>query len=279
MVNVIITDIEGVLTSSEGSQSPWSLESLLKIRNFIHERKRNIVCILCSGRPTPYGEALIQALDLFFALPKEEAINALNMWKPELISWPSIFENGTCFYDPLAKRVINNPDMTKKQFENIRQIRERVVPDLIRKTGAQLEAGKIFCISVNPPFKNSHEKERISTDDFRPSVEDFLRAFKDDVDISNSISAIDITPKGITKASAVKFLLRNIFVSPEEVLGIGDSSADEDWLKIVGWSATPANGRNKLPSVHFCSPYETTEGFLDIIENLERHNYLGLGRR
>lgn len=278
MIKIVITDIEGILTPPEGSQSPWPLESLLRIRQFIHEQKQNIVCILCSGRSLSYGEAVIQALDLFFLFPKEKAMNTIDIWKTELITWPSILENGTCFYDPLAKRIIVNPELSETQLEHLNLIKEKVIPILIKNTGCQLESGKMFSISLNPPFRKGSDKKRISTEEFRPVVEKAMQDFLNYIEITHSISAVDITPQGISKASAVRFLIKNTNSMAEEILGVGDTAADEEWLNIVGWSAAPANGRGKIKKADYFSPYDVSEGFWDILNNLKKHRYEKVGR-
>lgn len=278
MIKLIITDIEGVLTPPEGSQMPWALKTLLKIRQFIQEQKSRITCVLCSGRSSLYGEALIQALNLFFPYPQEKIKNFINIWEKPLISWPSIFENGLIFYDPLAKRFFLNSELNKVHITMIQEIREKVIPRLLRDTDCQLETGKFSSISLNPPFKKNSHKERISTDEFRPKVESALKGYFDYIEISHSESAIDIVPKGISKASAVHFLIKNSGVKTSEVLGVGDTAADKEWLNIVGWSATPANGKGKLTQMNYFSPYEVEEGFFDILKNLKVHNFEKVGQ-
>jgi hydroxymethylpyrimidine pyrophosphatase-like HAD family hydrolase len=55
----------------------------------------------------------------------------------------------------------------------------------------------------------------------------------------------------------------------EDVLGVGDTGADEAWLREVGWRAAPANGREALPGLHYYSPYAVTRGLLDILRRVE----------
>jgi len=277
MIQLVILDVEGVLTPPENSRKSWSLNNFLNIRQFVRNQRPKIVCILCTGRQVSYGEAVIQALDFFFPFPKNRAQEFADSWKTELLSWPSVFENGACFYDPMAKKLIKNLEMTEAQLNHIREIRAKVVPSLIRDTGCQLEPGKIFSISLNPPLRPGSRTKRVSTNKFRPLVDEAMQNFKNYVNINHSASAIDITPKGITKASAVNFLLKNTGVKPEEVLGVGDTAADEEWLTVVGWSASPANGKGKLKHVNYFSPYEVTDGLFDILKNLEAHNYRKVG--
>jgi hydroxymethylpyrimidine pyrophosphatase-like HAD family hydrolase len=62
-------------------------------------------------------------------------------------------------------------------------------------------------------------------------------------------------------------------LAPEEVLGVGDTQADEAWLREVGWRAAPANGREALPGMHYYSSREVAKGLLDIFERLRACDY------
>ena len=64
-------------------------------------------------------------------------------------------------------------------------------------------------------------------------------------------------------------------IDPRTVLGIGDSSGDEDWLKLVGSAAIPANGRKalmKVPTVRYVSPNIEAAGTLNILESVIDNN-------
>jgi len=273
MIKLIVADVEGVLTPAKGSEIAWSLEGLLKVRQFIEVQKENITFVLCTGRQSPYSEALIQALGLFFEFPKDKVKKYQYIWNIELLSWPSIVENGTCFYDPIAKRVIPNPEMTKKQTESIKEIRSEVIPFLAEKTNCQIEGGKVYSVSLNPPIVSYNPTKRMSISEFFLIIKEAIKEFDNLIEVKHSASAVDIVPKGISKASAIQFLLKNTGIESSEVLGVGDTEADEKWLKFVGWSATPSKGREKLKGVKYISPYEEEKGFLDILENLRNHNY------
>src|SRR5207245_7524598 len=71
MIRLLVLDVEGVITLPGGSQYPWPLEEMLSVRRALAEAPFG--CILCTGRQVPYGEAVIQALDLFRPLPQDAA--------------------------------------------------------------------------------------------------------------------------------------------------------------------------------------------------------------
>lgn len=270
-IKLVILDVEGVLTAAGGSQYPWELSDMLAVREFLETAP--LAVTLCTGRQAPYGEAVIQALNLFYPLPPErrKAGDA-----PELQGWPSIFENGCYFYDPLLKRPFPHPALDAERVRALQRLRAEVLQPLAEAHGAVIEAGKDLSVSLNPPLVPGSHRERQSTESFRPVVEAALRDSLDLIEIKHSASAIDLTPRGVSKASAVRVLLEWCGLRPEEVLGVGDTKGDEDWLRQVGWAAAPANGRLNLPDLNYYAEAEAAAGLLQILRHLERNGYDGL---
>lgn len=267
-LKLVILDVEGVLTLPGGGQYPWPLADLARVRRFLEAAARP--CVLCTGRQQPYGEAVIQGLNLFSPLSGEQRAEVVSRGGPELLAWPSIMENGAYFYDPLAKRPFPHPDLTPERARVLQHVRAEILWPLAQGTGAVVEAGKDFSLSVNPPPVRPGSSERQTTAEFKPVVEAALAEFADQLEIKSSLSAVDITPRGISKASAVRLLLHWLGLAPHEVLGVGDTKADELWLQEVGWRATPANGREALPGMHYYAETEVAAGLLEILEHAQR---------
>ncbi|HEU4753348.1 MAG TPA: HAD family hydrolase [Armatimonadota bacterium] len=271
MIRLLILDVEGVLTLPGGGQHPWPLADLLHVRTALQAAP--FATVLCTGRQQPYGEAVIQALDLFSPLSPEEREQVRAAGGPELLSWPSIVENGAYFYDPLAKRALPHPALTPERIQRLQRLKAEVLLPLAAETGAVIEAGKDLSISLNPPPLAPGGSERQATAAFRPVVEAALAAYAGEIEIKHSHSAIDITPRGVSKASAVRLLMQWTGLRPEEVVGVGDTRADEEWLAEVGWRAAPANGREALPDLHYYAPREVAAGLLDILARLRAQGF------
>jgi len=265
MLKLVILDVEGVLTLPGGGQYPWPLDDLGRVRRYLEATA--LPCVLCTGRQQPYGEAVIQGLNLFSRLPAEQAADVIRRGGPELLAWPSIMENGAYFYDPLAKRPFPHPDLTPERVQVLQRLRTEVLRPLALETGAVIEAGKDFSVSINPPPLTRNNSERQSTAEFAPIVEAALAGFAEAVEVKSSASAVDITPRGISKASAVGLLLHWLGLAPMDVLGVGDTRADELWLREVGWRAAPANGREALPGMDYYAKGEVAAGLLEILEH------------
>lgn len=270
-IQLVILDVEGVLTAAGGSQYPWELAELLAVRRFLEAAP--VAVTLCTGRQAPYGEAVIQALNLYYPLPPERRKVG---GAPELQAWPSIFENGCYFYDPLLKRPFPHPVLDSERIRALQRVRAEVLQPLADRSGALIEAGKDLSISLNPPLLPGSHRVRQSAESFRPVVEEALRDFLELVEIKHSASAVDLTPRGASKASAIRVLLEWCGLRPDEVLGVGDTKGDEEWLRQVGWAAAPANGRPNLPGLNYYAEAEASAGLLQILQHLERNGYDGL---
>jgi len=274
MIRLVILDVEGVVTRPGGSQQPWPLDDMLEVRRFLEQSP--LAGALCTGRQEPYGEAVIQALNLFQPLPEAARERAYAVSGHALLGWPSVLENGAYLYDPIAKRPIPHPALTSERLRTLRRLQAEVLAPLAADTGAQFEPGKDFCVSINPPLADARTGDREPTEGFRPVVEAALGDYVAEVEIKHSASAVDITPRGVSKASAVRLALEWTGLAPEEVLGVGDTQADAAWLQEVGWRAAPANGREQLPGMHYYAPRDVAEGLLDILRRLRGHDYAGL---
>lgn len=274
VVRLIILDIEGVVTDAGGSQFPWPLREMAEARRLLEEAP--VPCVLCSGRQVPYGEAVAQALNLFRPLSHEARTAAWERSAPELLGWPSVLENGAYLYDAVQKRPIPHPALTPERIQRLHTLRAERIDPLVARTGANLDVGKDFCISINPPPAGPGTRERQPTVAFRAVVEDVLADALDEVEIKHSASAIDITPGGVSKASGVRVAMEWTGLSPDEVLGVGDTIADQEWLAGVGWTATPANGRAALPGLKYYAAGDSTAGLIEILQRLRDSGYAGV---
>ena len=269
MIRLLILDIEGVLTLPGGGQHPWPLEELLRLRTRLAAAP--FATVLCSGRQAPYGEAMIQALDLFRPVqePYRAAFHAAT--GHDFLAWPSMLENGGWFYDPLAKRALPHPALTPEAVATLRELQREALEPFAASTGAEVEAGKNFCISLVSPPARLGSAERAPIDRFRleveAAVEDHLGPeWRQQVAIKHSLSAVDVNPKSVSKVSAVRILLSWSGLRAEEVAGVGDTRADEEWLQVVGHRAAPANGRAALPGLEFYAESEVVGGTLEIVD-------------
>lgn len=267
-LRLVVLDIEGVLTPA-GANEAWDWPRLGALRCLLEGLP--IAGALCSGRQVSFGEALLYYLNLLRPLPEVLGARFAAHFGRALRGWPSILENGAFFFDPLARMALTYPPLAANaELQGaFRDVRRRV-EELRQTTGAELEPGKMWCLSLNPPFVPGGET-RVPIADFAALVMDKLSTYQRQgyIAITHSVSAVDITPAGVSKAAAIAFLLAASGLAPAEVLGVGDSEADAAWLGLVGTRATPANGSAALdPLLHYRSLYPTVTGTLDILQRL-----------
>jgi hypothetical protein len=255
-IRLVVCDIEGCLTINK--KQPIDTGTLTKIHAYCelarHGEKPPIV--LCTGRPQPYAEAIIQSLDAFFP------------------NFPSIVENGCFLYDPVEDAVIANPAIEGREKE-LRQVRIFLEENIVAKRLAKIEPGKELCISLNPFFGQTVENL------FHFTLKLLPQEIKNLVFVTFSSSAVDITPKGVNKASGLEFLSRRTGIAFAEMIGIGDTSGDFPMLELVGHPACPANARQEVIDLvkkrsGYVAKASNTSGVWDI---LLHHNLMKSGGR
>jgi len=216
MIKLIVCDIEGCLTINK--KQPIDTGALTKIHTYceLARRGKKPPLVLCTGRPQPYAEAIIQCLDAFF--PR----------------FPSVVENGCFLYDPVEDSLLPNPAIEKKE-DDLQKVKLFLQKKVVKTGLAKIEPGKEICVSLNPLNGETSK-------DLRGKVVLLLpKKLKDIVFITNSSSAVDITPLGVNKASGLNFLSQKTGIDVSEMIGIGDTVGDFPMLKIVGFPACPSN--------------------------------------
>ncbi len=241
MIKLIVCDIEGCLTPGKGR--PLNLYALAAIRQYNRESKKQTQVppiTLCTGRSLPYVEAMMQAIEGYI---------------------PAISENGAGLYYPAEDEYQLHPLITPQTKKQMAEAKNIIHEYIINNSKAKFEWGKDFVISINPP-------PNILIQDFFKFVQETLRKYHIDLNVTHSASAIDITPKGIDKFSGLLFLLDKLEVSPENVAGIGDTRGDFPVLKNVGFSAAPNNATDEVKQiVNYVSDYTNGDGVVDIIRH------------
>ena len=85
----------------------------------------------------------------------------------------------------------------------------------------------------------------------REEIEDALKDFKylDELEIYDSGFALHITDKRVNKGSSLKYLCERNGINMENVMAIGDSENDEDFLKEAGYKIAVGNADDKLKEI------------------------------
>ena len=85
----------------------------------------------------------------------------------------------------------------------------------------------------------------------REEIEDALNDFKyiDQLEIYDSGFALHITDKRVNKGTSLKYLCERNGINMANVMAIGDSENDEDFLREVGYKIAVGNAEEKLKQI------------------------------
>jgi hypothetical protein len=148
---------------------------------------------LASGRPAPYVEAFLQAIDGHV---------------------PALFEHGTGLYVPDGYRFLPNPAMGEPL--EFAPVRRRLREALVDTGQAFFQPGKEYSLSVFP-----HDSAYIGTLYDRAVAA--LGPLRESVDLLYSTSCLNVLPRGLHKGQGIEFLSSQTGYTPAEMLGVGDS--------------------------------------------------------
>lgn len=87
----------------------------------------------------------------------------------------------------------------------------------------------------------------ISKEDLKNGLKDFK--YLDKIELYDSGFALHITDKRINKGKSLKYLCEENNINMENVIAIGDSENDEDFLKEVGIKIAVGNAEEKLKKI------------------------------
>ncbi len=239
-VRLVVFDVDGVLT--DGEAAPLDLD-LLRLLADLNRRARDAAsggavpgATLCTGRPQPYVEALLQAADCLL---------------------PAIFEGGAGYFMPAARRAFPHPDM--KDFAAVREARELLAGEARRSGRIFLQPGKEYTISV---FPAAPEYMAVLRDITAETVGELASRLES----AFSASCLNIHAKGSNKGAGIELLAELTGVPPENMLGVGDSEVDLPFLEKVGFAAAPANATPEVRKLcGYVSPFPTSRGVRDIL--------------
>ena len=188
------------------------------------------------------------------------AIEALR--KAEKAGIPTIIVTGNVVNYAYATEVLigcsggivcENGGVVFKEGENNNAVETLVERDFVDSAESHLKEklGKSFDIHA------SHDNMyRLTETVFyktlaREDLEEALKDFKylDELEIYDSGFALHVTDKRVNKGTSLKYLCERNGINMENVMAIGDSQNDEDFLKQVGYRIAVGNAEDKLKEI------------------------------
>jgi hydroxymethylpyrimidine pyrophosphatase-like HAD family hydrolase len=205
---------------------------------------------LCTGRQEPYVEVLMQAIGAYL---------------------PGIYENGGGLYFPGDYRFVEHPSITASTREALAAARATLRRKVVTPGLGYFQPGKEVSLTLYPlPGTSVRRLQR--------AVTDALAGSDSVLTIQASVSCVDVTPATIDKGTGVRWLSEETGIPLLQMGGIGDSTSDLKFLRLLDRSAAPANAAADVRAVvGYVSPREDGDGVVDIL-----HRWCGelqLGQR
>jgi len=238
-IELVVLDIDGVITEGESSALDLDFLGQLAAMNRAARTDESLPAItLCTGRPAPYLELMLQVIDG---------------------PLPGIFENGAGLYLPKTYRFTPHPSLADGNM--IASVRQRLEEQLISTGAAYFQPGKEYTLTLFASDPNR-------TGELEGLARSALGPLADSIELVYSTSCLNILPRDIDKGKGVQFLSQQTGVPEGRMLGVGDSDVDLPFLERVGHSAAPANAGPAVKAiVDYVSPERTGRGVLDILKH------------
>jgi len=241
-IRLVLADVDGCLTGGEGR--PLDLAVIAEIAR-LNDRARSDphapAISLCTGRPAPYLELLVQAIAAY---------------------QPSIFENGCglLFMEPYGFRA--HPSLSADVIASFRAGLDLLDATFVAPGRASWQPGKTYSATLYPTDGDVH------------ALWSATRAALDDrFYVDEGVLCINVIPAGIDKGVGAEWLCAEAGFALPEVAGVGDSDADLAFLDKVGFSAAPANATAGVrAAVDDVSTEPEGRGLIDIIERITSAN-------
>ena len=239
MIRLVVVDVDGVL--SHGEAAPFDFAVLQRLAEFNARARQDPAypsITLCTGRPVPYVEVLMQAIHG---------------------RYPAVYENGAGLYIPEPYGFKWHPAITAESQARLTQLQAVLHNGLIAGGLAYFQPGKSASLSLFPrqgvPLGRVYDEAgRLAGD------------FGDVFSVEEAATCVNVIMRGIDKAEGVRWLARETGILLSAMAGVGDSTSDMKFMQLLGWSGAPANAHESVKRIaRYTSPYEDGPALVDIL--------------
>lgn len=278
MVKLIVTDVDGVIVGHrKGINFPYPNQKIIAALKRV--RKKGIPIVLCSSKYKSAIEPII--------------------WEADLKN-PHITDSGSLIIDPIAKKIVHQfilagdliAEILKTCFEN------KIYTEIFsidnyyiqRDQLSDITPRRTLILQKDPVILNSALKEipgkiikllaiaRNARE--RKKIDSIFKKYKKQANFlwnmhpsAKPFEYCLITPNGASKPSAVKEIVQKLKISFENVLGVGDTMGDWEFMKHCSYAATVEDApvdvkeavKSKEDGKYFIAPSVDKNGFLDIL--------------
>jgi hydroxymethylpyrimidine pyrophosphatase-like HAD family hydrolase len=241
-LQLIVLDVDGVLSAGEAAPFDFAMLQYLAACN---DRARHDPTqpgiTLCTGRPSAYVEVLMQVIHGIY---------------------PAIFEHGAGLYMPVPYAFKWHAALTPEIQALLIRLQTELHQALVVPNLAYLQPGKAASLSL---FAQSG----VSLQEVLRQAGQLADAYDDVFVVEMGATCVNILIRGFDKAAGVRWLADETGIPLQHMAGVGDARGDVSFMRLLGWSAAPANAHAAVKqAVHYTSSYENGQGLMDILERL-----------
>lgn len=283
MIKGIILDVDGVIVGEKiGYNSPYPHKDIIQTLKKL--RKKGIYIIFCTAKPHYSIQKIIndaQLNNLHITNGGGVVIDPINniILKKHIINTKDAQEVVKKYLDNNVYTEfysVNEYFIQKSQLSKLTDIHTHVLqkkPHIVQSIG--LEVRKQEIVKIMPIAKDEKDKQRLI---------EIFNSFKDKLTLSWGIHPIAlphlfgiITAKGISKKQAVIDIAENIHISPDEMLGVGDSTSDWQFIETCKYGGAMGNGSKEIKNLvlskgvkyGFVGDHVNKNGLLSIFKHFE----------
>jgi hydroxymethylpyrimidine pyrophosphatase-like HAD family hydrolase len=244
MIRLVVVDVDGVLSHGEAAPLDFAvLQRLAEVNDRAHQDPTSPALTLCTGRPAPYVEVLMQAIHGCY---------------------PAIYENGAGLYIPKPYGFKWHPTITPATQARIVQLQVALHDVLVVADLAYFQPGKAASLSLFPC-------PGVSLDELSRKAGQVADDLGGQFVIERAMTCINVLVRGVDKAEGVRWLSGETGIPLGEMAGVGDSQSDMKFMQLLRWSGAPANAHASVKQLaHYTSPYDDGPGLVDILARLPR---------
>lgn len=244
-VRLIVADIDGCLSAGAGSHFDPALLSRMAWANATSRTDATVPAItLCTGRPQPYVECLMQAIGGYH---------------------PALCESGTVFFDPVSHSILTHPGFGLEEERALDDLRSRVAHEMM-KENIKPEPGKVthLTVIIQPP----DTPEGLYDQAVKIAAE-----FGDTFVVELTSICVHFLFRNLHKGTGVQWLADHTGIPLTQMAGIGDAAPDLPFLTQIGYACAPANAQAEVKKAcHVISPHHDAGATLALLDAAIAHN-------
>jgi hydroxymethylpyrimidine pyrophosphatase-like HAD family hydrolase len=283
MIKALILDVDGVIVGNkEGTNFPLPHSKIIQV--FKKLNTQGLPIILCTAKFRYAIEEIISQAELHNphitdggALVIDPVDNILI--KKHVID-PSVVQS--CLDSFLKRGLFVEIYTAESYYHQASQMQE--FAELTQKRIQILQMDPIIVDSLKDAAKNLEvikvinfvkETDKAKVDEVVREIGGHVNTIWTSHPYLKPYRPLVITAPGVTKAQGSKEALDSLSITFDEVLGVGDSASDWDFMQHCGYVATLANGDEKIKELVkekesdrcFIAPHVNDNGMLDILRH------------